>query len=115
MKECTYPTNYEVNKLVQSWFNPNNNQSIEPLLNKTFDELGFTEEYVNKQISYSKKRKESLKLKVIKDNIWGMITLEPDSYMLMDNPIVQRLRKIKQLGFTYLVTLLPSIHDLPIL
>jgi HD superfamily phosphohydrolase len=41
--------------------------------------------------------------KVIKDIIWGMIDVDEATVAVLDTPIVQRLRHIRQNGFTYLV------------
>src|SRR5208283_5343159 len=40
--------------------------------------------------------------KYVKDNIWGMIEVDSDSVRLLDCPILQRLRGIRQLGLSYL-------------
>ncbi|PKK81396.1 MAG: metal-dependent phosphohydrolase [Thermoplasmata archaeon HGW-Thermoplasmata-2] len=41
--------------------------------------------------------------KVVRDAIHGNIKVDPDFLKLLDNPAVQRLHGIKQLGFAYLV------------
>ena len=41
--------------------------------------------------------------KVIRDPIHGNISVHPDEFRLIDTPVFQRLRRIKQLGFAYLV------------
>src|SRR6267378_650564 len=40
--------------------------------------------------------------KAVKDAVWGMIDLGEKETVLIDSPIVQRLRFVKQLGVTYL-------------
>lgn len=40
--------------------------------------------------------------KNIKDSVWGMMRFSRDEMALINSPVVQRLRTIKQLGFTYL-------------
>src|SRR5947208_4036381 len=40
--------------------------------------------------------------KAVKDAVWGMIDLTEKETVLIDSPIVQRLRFVKQLGVTYL-------------
>lgn len=67
-----------------------------------FDSVGFTQEYVSTLTSGSGRGKYSRKPKVIKDNTWGMIEVDWRSIRLLDCPIIQRLRSIKQLGFSYL-------------
>lgn len=39
--------------------------------------------------------------KAIKDSVWGMITLRGEEVLVVDSPVVQRLRRIKQLGTTF--------------
>ena len=41
--------------------------------------------------------------KVVKDVIWEMIELDPTTVVLLNSPILQRLRYIRQTGFTFLV------------
>ncbi|TCP96361.1 HD superfamily phosphohydrolase [Sphingomonas sp. PP-F2F-A104-K0414] len=65
-------------------------------LNEAFDAIGFTED----DIAF---RSGSGKRKAIKDNIWGMLDLSSHEMRLVDSPIVQRLRGIRQLGFSYLI------------
>jgi deoxynucleoside triphosphate triphosphohydrolase SAMHD1 len=67
---------------------------------KAFDEIGFTQDYVNKQIS--NRGALSQKRKVIKDSLWGLVELDSKSLHLLDCPLMQRLRGIKQLGLSYL-------------
>ena len=43
----------------------------------------------------------SLGSKAIKDSVWGMITLRGEEVLVVDSPVVQRLRRIKQLGTTF--------------
>ncbi len=47
-------------------------------------------------------------MKTIKDPVHGYIMVEPDLLLLLDTPHVQRLRHIRQLGFSYLVY--PGAH-----
>ena len=42
------------------------------------------------------------KPKAFKDSLWGMIDLSGPELMILDSPPLQRLRRIKQLGFTEL-------------
>jgi deoxynucleoside triphosphate triphosphohydrolase SAMHD1 len=82
-------------------------------LNRAFDRIGFTQEYVNSQIKVFEQRSvpnadaiEKLGAstsKVVKDIVWGMIELDSTGVALLDTPILQRLRSIRQNGFTYLV------------
>lgn len=67
-----------------------------------FDAIGFTKEYVTDLIKDGGGGKYSRKSKVVKDNTWGMIEVDWQSVRLLDCPVVQRLRSIKQLGFSYL-------------
>jgi HD superfamily phosphohydrolase len=81
-------------------------------INQALDNIGFTDEYVRQQTQYFAKDKAkdfeiedrgATVSKVIKDIIWGMIELDDTTVSLLDTPILQRLRYIKQNGFTYLV------------
>ena len=67
-------------------------------IESAFDRIGFTEDYLN-QLGRPPGR---AKPKVIKDGVWGMIEVDPSSVRLLDAPLVQRMRWIKQLGLTYL-------------
>ena len=67
-------------------------------LNSAFDEVGFTDEYINA----ASLRKNAHRRKAIKDNVWGMVEIDPVSAWLIDCPILQRLRYVKQLGVSYL-------------
>src|SRR5258707_401971 len=41
-------------------------------------------------------------VKAIKDAVWGMIDVQPCECVVLDSPPLQRLRRIRQLGVTYL-------------
>lgn len=69
-------------------------------INRAFDHIGFTEAYVDQLIATDKDR--PLHPKVVKDNIWGMVELDGRSLRLIDSPILQRLRHVRQLGLSYL-------------
>ncbi|GAB5505965.1 MAG: hypothetical protein Rhirs2KO_11280 [Rhizobiaceae bacterium] len=62
------------------------------------DQIGLTDAYISSIAD------EGLdyRSKVIKDNVWGMVEVGASSLRLLDSPLVQRLRGIRQLGFTYL-------------
>lgn len=83
-------------KLKDSW---QQNDALQRQLNSALDTVGFTEEYVANATSTEKKLPR--KSKQIKDNQWGMIEFDWRSMRLVDCPLVQRLRYVKQLGFTY--------------
>lgn len=67
-------------------------------LESAFDQIGFTSEYVQSAV----KRKKFHKPKALKDNLWGMVEIDPVCAWLIDGPLLQRLRYVKQLGVTYL-------------
>lgn len=67
-------------------------------IHNTFDEIGFDKEYISSVKSYRGREKK----KYIKDKIWGMMEFTSDEITIIDSPIVQRLRKIHQLGLSYL-------------
>jgi HD superfamily phosphohydrolase len=59
--------------------------------------VGLSTEYVaGFQLKADKNR-----LKFIKDSVWGMMEFSRDEMALIDSPLLQRLRGIKQNGFTY--------------
>lgn len=69
-------------------------------ISNTLDELGLSEDYIDQCERYT--RSFPPRRKVIKDNVWGMVELDASSVRLIDCPAVQRLRGIRQLGFSYL-------------
>jgi len=48
-------------------------------------------------------RSESFSDKVINDSVWGPIRLYPWEVAILDSPIIQRLRVIRQLGVVHWV------------
>jgi HD superfamily phosphohydrolase len=64
-------------------------------LESAFDTIGFTEAYIAR-FRHSNKRKS------IKDSVWGMLDFSAFEMNLIDSPLLQRMRGIRQLGFTYL-------------
>lgn len=66
-------------------------------LDRALDRIGLTEEYARESPPVAGVRGKS-----IKDSVWGMMDFVPDEMALIDGPLLQRLRAIKQLGFTYL-------------
>jgi HD superfamily phosphohydrolase len=53
---------------------------------------------------------ESRESKAIKDAIWGMIAFSPEEIAIIDSPPFQRLRRVRQLGVTY-VTYPTATHS----
>jgi hypothetical protein len=81
-------------------------------LNEALDRVGFTDDYLKAEVAKLNTRKESNEdierqgssvSKVVKDIIWGMIELDRTTVAILDTPILQRLRYVRQNGFTYLV------------
>jgi HD superfamily phosphohydrolase len=68
-------------------------------LNKAFDAVGFSESYL---ANLPNIRRSYNRIKAIKDHIWGMIEIEPGDAWLIDCPLFQRMRHVRQTGFTYL-------------
>lgn len=66
-------------------------------LERALDAIGFTDAYVATAINIGENRS-----KVVKDSTWGMIEIDPSCVRLLNSPLIQRLRGIKQLGFSYL-------------
>jgi deoxynucleoside triphosphate triphosphohydrolase SAMHD1 len=71
-------------------------------IDRAFDSLGFSKEYVDRVTSPWFQERLPRKSKQLKDNQWGMIEFDWRAMRLIDSPVVQRLRYVKQLGFTYL-------------
>jgi HD superfamily phosphohydrolase len=74
------------------------NAALTAILNTAFDAVGFTSDY----ISRLRPGVVTGKRKYIKDSVWGMIEFTPQEMRLVDSPLFQRLRGIRQLGFSYL-------------
>ncbi len=88
-----------IRRLQATW---NNDIGVQGALNSSFDTIGFTEEYVSNQILMFDSGLIPRKIKYIKDNVWGMIEVDSASMRLLDCPILQKLRGIRQLGLSYL-------------
>jgi deoxynucleoside triphosphate triphosphohydrolase SAMHD1 len=74
-------------------------------LDAAFDAVGFDDSFLSKlEIT----RRNYNRLKAIKDHIWGMVEIEPTDAWLLDSPISQRMRHVRQTGFTYLTY--PNAH-----
>jgi len=86
-----------VRRLQNEWFKEN---QFLYAVNAAFDHIGFTDAYVKRLISRPDLRPK--KHKAIKDAVWGMMEFDGASMRLIDSPVLQRLRRIKQLGFSYL-------------
>src|SRR5665213_3137034 len=74
-------------------------------LNSAFDAVGFDESYLSRSKST---RRSYNRIKAIKDHIWGMVEIEPADAWLLDSPLFQRMRHVRQTGFTYLTY--PNSH-----
>jgi HD superfamily phosphohydrolase len=68
-------------------------------LDSAFDSIGFDEQYLS---NLDQIRRNYSRLKAVKDHIWGMIEIEPGDAWLIDCPVFQRMRHVRQTGFTYL-------------
>lgn len=92
----------DIRGLQLEWFGKHKHPSdFAVALESEFDRIGFSEAYVEQCISTIAQRPR--RTKVIKDNVWGMIELDEPAIRLLDCPILQRLRRIRQLGFSYLI------------
>ncbi|MFC1458316.1 MULTISPECIES: phosphoribosyltransferase-like protein [Microvirga] len=67
-------------------------------LHRAFDLLGFDEAFVRRLPPVS----PDARSKYIKDKVWGMMEFAPDELAIIDSPLLQRLRRISQLGLTFL-------------
>lgn len=84
---------------LQNWANRlNGDAQWVSSLNSAFDAIGFTEQY----IAEAKRSRRSKGRKALKDSVWGMVDLDAVATWLVDSPLIQRLRYVKQLGLSYL-------------
>lgn len=77
--------------------------SLDESINNAFDSIGFTSEYASSVLDSINQSISSKKYKQFKDDVWGMIEFHPSDLVLIDSPVFQRLRGIKQLGFSSFV------------
>jgi deoxynucleoside triphosphate triphosphohydrolase SAMHD1 len=87
-------------KLSKAWFGSQSPDFL-TAINSAFDAIGFTESYVTESAAAIKVSPP--KRMAIKDSVWGMVDIDPAIRALLDCPIVQRLRQIRQLGLSNLV------------
>jgi HD superfamily phosphohydrolase len=87
-------------ELAQAWYT--RIEGLEGAVNQSLDRIGFTEEYVLQMKERPRHPPGGPRSKVVKDNVWGMVELDRSAQLLLDCPVVQRLRRIRQLGLTYL-------------
>jgi HD superfamily phosphohydrolase len=78
------------------------NADLQSAINAAFERIGFSASYVSQCINAAENGDASRKTKFIKDNVWGMVSASAQTMRLLDCPVVQRLRGIKQLGLSYL-------------
>jgi HD superfamily phosphohydrolase len=71
--------------------------SLVESLNSAFDSIGLTEAY----IAQVKAQGHGFR-KALKDSVWGMLEFSGPEMALINSPLLQRLRRIRQLGFSYL-------------
>ena len=83
--------------LSRDWFG---NKVFSDAINSALDAVGFTECYVDRCIALGEHRPD--KEKAIKDSVWGMMLFDGSSVRLIDSPILQKMRRIRQLGFSFL-------------
>lgn len=67
-------------------------------LHRSFDALGFDDAY----IKLLPPVQLSGRPKYVKDKVWGMMEFVPDELAIIDLPLLQRLRRVRQLGLTFL-------------
>src|ERR1700751_3201244 len=67
-------------------------------LHRCLDAIGFSQSYVETLAPVTPPGR----VKYFKDSVWGMMEFIPDELAIIDCPLLQRLRRIHQLGFTFL-------------
>ena len=83
-------------KLQRQWFA---NDAFRKAVDGALDAVGFTEAYVD---ACTASGARGGKRKALKDTVWGMMEFDAPAMRLIDCPLLQRLRRIRQLGFSYL-------------
>lgn len=89
----------QIRELVRKWYKNDEVAEFKDAIDAALISIGLTDEYID-YAAAARQRRHRID---IKDEVWGMITVESDALALLDSPILQRLRAIKQLGFSYLV------------
>lgn len=87
-------------RLYQKWFEEAKNAAFAEAIDEALQSIGLTDEYINSVKLTGENPSRDMDLK---DEVWGMISVEGSSLTLLDCPIMQRLRRVRQLGFSYLV------------
>lgn len=86
--------------LYRKWFREERYAIFAESINRALEAIGLTDEYIE-AVKLSDTN-PPLKLD-LKDEVWGMVTVEGGARALLDSPVMQRLRRVRQLGFSYLV------------
>lgn len=63
----------------------------------------FAEDHLRPYLDRMEASSARFKPKVVNDPVWGTIALNPIEVVLLDSPLFQRLRRIRQLGVAHLV------------
>jgi len=92
---------FEFSKRLKAWQQQLNSiPGWSSALNDALDHVGFTAGYVANV--EARKKLWANRRKAVKDNIWGMIEFSHDDGEIIDSPLMQRMRSIRQNGLTYL-------------
>lgn len=91
-----------IRRVYQIWYENAKYKSFQVAMDHALVTIGLTDGFIESSQTQTKQRAVRQRLD-IKDGVWGMITVEAAAIALLDCPIVQRLRRVKQLGFSYLV------------
>lgn len=85
-----------IKKVQDALYHSPSNQAFADGMRRMLETIGLNEPYFTAIEKNQDTRKD------IKDSIWGMMPFSEDEVTLINSPIIQRLRRIKQLGFSYL-------------
>jgi hypothetical protein len=76
----------------------NSSPSFWDRLHRSLDAIGFSQGYADTFVQVTLPGRS----KYFKDSVWGMMEFTPDEFAIIDCPLLQRLRRVHQLGFTFL-------------
>lgn len=98
--------------LYQRWYTADVYRQFAAAMDRVLIDAGLTDHYIARaaaqmqphhEAALADRRDCTTPRLDIKDEVWGMIAVEGGTLALLNSPVMQRLRRIKQLGFSNLV------------